>query len=175
MTDLTPAGDLAPTTGPELLDWYAYRMACCQWARDAATSRYAALLAQVDREEAYLRGTFGRAFEREVAAAINVQPGRAKSVKLGCATAGYRTTQGAVEIVDEAALLAEIARRPELAPMRRERTVVSVVKSVIRDHVENTGEELPGVRLEPAGEKFYMRAEFKQLLKTEEITKHEGH
>lgn len=156
-------GEPAPLVGFALMDWFSYRMACVEWARKTAKARYEALLKQAENEEAFLQQHYGRAFETEVAEAIQKQPGKAKSIKLGCATAGYRSTKGAVEVIDEDALLAEVAKRPELAELRRERLVISISRTAVREWIEKTGEELPGVQIEPPGERFYIRAELKAL------------
>jgi hypothetical protein len=106
------------------------------------------------REEAFFLGRYGTQLEQFARRKLAEAKGRRKTVRLPAGSLCFRNQPPHLVIEDEVAVLAWArAHAPALV-----RTVVSVSKSGLNEHVRTTG-ELPdrGVRVEGPLEKFSVR------------------
>ncbi|HZK82445.1 MAG TPA: host-nuclease inhibitor Gam family protein [Humisphaera sp.] len=109
---------------------------------------------RAQREEAFFMFRYGAELLDYARRKIAAQGGRRKSVNLPAGVVGFRHEGPKLLVDDEAAVIAWAKQHnPELV-----KTIENLSKSALNQHMEETG-EVPdvGIRIEPAGEKFYIR------------------
>jgi hypothetical protein len=108
-------------------------------------------LRRAEREERFFIERYGGQLENWARAEISRL--RRKSLKLPAGTIGFRKEPPRLMVSDESKLIAWCRRN--LAAAIRVQT--SVLKSLVRDHVAQTGESPDGAEISGGGERFYVR------------------
>ena len=96
---------------------------------------------------------FGGELEAWARRQIESQHDGRKSVALPAGMIGFRIEQARLDITDESALLAWCSIHLPHAV----RTVQSVMKTTVNEHVKTTGECPSGAEIAGGGEKFYVK------------------
>ena len=123
-------------------------------ARDYAehVKKWAALeLRRAEREERFFLERFGH--QIEAWARQQITGSRRKSLKLPAGTVGFRTELSKLEVLDEQKLIGW-CRKSLPAALRVE---THVLKSLVKDHVQHTGECPDGVDVAEGQERFFVR------------------
>jgi phage host-nuclease inhibitor protein Gam len=128
----------------KVIELRAYRQHVAEWA-EAETIR-------ADRQEAFLLHRFGAELERWTRDQLAQQRGR-KSIRLPAGKLGFRTSPTTLQINDEPRLLAWCQRHLPSAL----KAVQHVLKSVVMEHVKDTGELPDGSEITSGGERFYIK------------------
>lgn len=127
-----------------ILDSRRYKKRVEEWA--------ASEIRRAEREEAFFVTRFGRELEdwtREQIAALN----KRKSLNLPSGMVGFRVEPQKLNCLDESRLLAWCRRHLP----RAVKTSESIQKSVVSEHVRETGEVPDGAELGGGEEKFFIR------------------
>ncbi|HEY8668170.1 MAG TPA: host-nuclease inhibitor Gam family protein [Tepidisphaeraceae bacterium] len=106
---------------------------------------------RAEQEEAFFLQRYGH--QLEAWARQQIANARRRSVKLPAGTVGFRTDPPKLEVIDEAKLLSWC--RQELPAALRVET--HVLKSLVRDHVAQTGECPVGAEVGGGGQRFYVK------------------
>lgn len=106
---------------------------------------------RAEREEAFFLGRYGH--QLEAWARRQIAAGRRKSVKLPGGTVGLRVEPPKLDVTDEKKLIGWCQRSLPAAL----RVETHVLKSLVKDHVEQTGECPEGARVSGGGQRFYVR------------------
>jgi hypothetical protein len=106
---------------------------------------------RAERDEQFFLQRFGH--QLEAWAKGQIAKGRSKSVKLPAGTVGFRIEPPRLDITNEQRLIGWY--RTTLPGAIRIET--RVLKSVVKDHLEQTGECPDGVSIAGRGQKFYVR------------------
>lgn len=109
-------------------------------------------LRRAEREESFFLARWGRELEDWTRQQI-AQQHRRKSVALPAGTVGFRLEPPRFDYLDEVKLMVWCQRHVP----RAIKTTQSVLKSVLKEHVEQTGELPDGVAMSGGGEKFFIR------------------
>lgn len=138
-----------------LAPWYLQKEAEYDAAQKAITEHAALLLKQLGSKRVALQRYWGASFENQVRQDLEAQGGKKKSVTYATGTAGYRKTGGKDKLtIDDATAAMGWAKEqcPEAV-----KTVESLLKSELLKHTKDTGEVIPGTRLEttPVVDKFF--------------------
>lgn len=113
----------------------------------------AAELRRAQREEEFFLHRFGADLERWAREQIGtLQDGR-KSIAIPSGTLGFRTEATRLAITDEMTLLAWCKTHMPTAV----KTMESITKTSVMNHVKTTGECPSGAAIEGGGEKFYVK------------------
>ena len=106
---------------------------------------------RAEREERFFLERFGA--QLEAWARPQISDSRRKSLKLPAGTVGFRTEPVHLEVKDETKLMAWCQHNlPDAI-----RVQTQVLKSLVNDHVEKTGECPDGADLTGGGERFFVR------------------
>jgi hypothetical protein len=106
---------------------------------------------RAERDEQFFLQRFGHQLEAWTKAQI--AKGRSKSVKLPAGTVGFRIEPPRLDITNEQRLIGWC--RTTLPDAIRIET--RVLKSVVKDHLEQTGECADGISIAGGGQRFYVR------------------
>jgi hypothetical protein len=106
---------------------------------------------RAEREEQLFLYHYGHQLETWARSQIAV--GRRKCIKLPAGTIGFRTEPPKLEVADEAKVITWC--RQALPDALRIET--HVLKSLVKDHVQQTGEIPDGANVTVAGQRFYVR------------------
>ncbi|GBF04716.1 hypothetical protein DAERI_020313 [Deinococcus aerius] len=147
----------------ERLEWFVGKKADIQSKIARVKAQAAAMIRELEREEAGLDWRFGTQAERVLRAQLS---GRKKSVKFLVGTAGIRKAPGRVQVTDEATLeRAILTQAPYLDSVivtridtRTLNQLLKVEGDVAHLTEDGTRVELPGLSVTPVQEKFYVRA-----------------
>ena len=113
----------------------------------------AAEVRRAEREEAFLMRRFGAELEEWARRQVQTHHDGRKSVALPAGIVGFRGERTRLVVTDESALLAWCRTNLPQAV----KTVQSVAKSAVTDHVRCTGECPSGAEFGGGGEHFYVR------------------
>jgi hypothetical protein len=127
----------------KIVETRRYRRRIREWA-ELETRR-------AEREEQFFMMRFGRQLEDW--ALSQIAAGDRKSVKLPAGTVGYRTEAIRLEVKDEQRLIAWC--RQSLPDALRVET--HVLKSLVHDHLHQTGECPDGTDVAGGGQKFFVK------------------
>ena len=136
-----------------LHEWYLKQLGELETAQEKIKEHGKELLKQIAARERALAWKWGAEFQAEINQALAERGGKKKSIDTHYGRAGYRTLPARTTIIieDEAkAIEALDATYPEL--------LVKVINKIaLNDHIRQTGEEIPGLRIEAIGatERFY--------------------
>jgi hypothetical protein len=108
---------------------------------------------RAEREEKTLMFLFGRQLENWAKDEIAKLNGRRKSIALPPGTIGFRSVTAALHVDDEAQVMHWCRSHLPPAIVIAEK----LSRTVLKEHFERTGELPDGTRVEPGGEKFYLR------------------
>jgi hypothetical protein len=106
---------------------------------------------RAQREEQFFLGQYGH--QLEAWASSQITSGRRKCVKLPGGTVGFRTAPPKLDVTDETKLIAWC--RATLPGALKIET--HVLKSLVKDHVQQTGEYPDGTTITGGGQRFYIR------------------
>jgi hypothetical protein len=141
-------------TDEKTANWVVWRIVAARIRAERAAAFAAAESNRAEREEKFYLVRFGSQLEQFAREKLAQMKGRGKTVRLPAGSLCFRAQPPHLVIEDEAAVLAwASAHAPALI-----RTVKTVSKSGLNEHVRMTG-ELPdrGVRVEGPLEKFSVR------------------
>ncbi len=122
----------------------AYRERVQQWA--------AVEIRRAEREEAFFLSRWGQELESWGRQQIRAQK-KSKSLNLPAGTIGFRVEPQKLNWLDEDRLLAWCRRHLP----RAVKTTENILKSVVTEHLKNTGEIADGAEVGGGGEKFFIR------------------
>jgi hypothetical protein len=105
---------------------------------------------RAEREERFFLDRFGHQLERW--AREQMKNTRRKSIKLPAGAIGFRTALQHLEVADEPKLIVWCRRHLPSAL----RVQTHVLKSLVKEHVEKTGECPDGAEIASGGERFYI-------------------
>jgi hypothetical protein len=108
-------------------------------------------LRRAEREEQFFLYHYGR--QLEVWAKSQIGKGQRKCIKLPAGTIGFRTEPPKIDVADEQKLISW-CRRTLPDALRIE---THVLKSLVKDHVQQTGECPDGANITVGGQRFYVR------------------
>lgn len=138
-----------------LPNWYLGKVNDFKAAREMVKAQTDRLLRQIDAREKALAYNWGEDFRHQVMADLAGQGGKKKSVDYHLGRAGIRTSPArvAVTITNEAQAIEALETACPDAICRS----VRISSLILLEHVEATGEEIPGVRIDQleAAETFY--------------------
>lgn len=148
------------------LDWALSRVAdleqeksenaaIVQQAIDRLKVRLERLNAQADRGLTFFQSRIQAYAEAHRAELL--KGGKAKSRKLPHGTVAWKKVPAKATVADKDALLAWAKEQPVESGMVRFKEEAAWDR--IKEHVETTGEDIPGVELKPEGETFTVKAE----------------
>lgn len=106
---------------------------------------------RAQREEEFFLFHYGR--QLEIWARSQIAHSRRKCVKLPGGTVGFRTAPPKLDIADEDKLIAWCRQSLPHALQIQTR----ITKSLIKDHIQQTGECPDGLNISGGGERFYIR------------------
>ncbi|HEY1686479.1 MAG TPA: host-nuclease inhibitor Gam family protein [Tepidisphaeraceae bacterium] len=106
---------------------------------------------RAQREEEFFLFHYGH--QLELWARLQIASNRRKSVKLPGGTVGFRTEPPKLDVADEQKLIEWC--RTSLPDALQIKT--RVMKSIVKDHVQNTGECPEGTSVSGGGQRFYIR------------------
>ena len=125
-------------------DWFTLQQTMLDAARAAVKAQAKVMLRQIEARRKTLEWNWGREFRIQVDKDLRAQHGKKKSVDYEGGRAGYRIAGGketlVVEDEDAAATFAAMNVPDALK--------TEVLKSVLLEHAQATGEEIPGCRRE---------------------------
>lgn len=106
---------------------------------------------RAEREEEFFLHHYGHQLEAWARDQIDTK--RRKSLKLPAGTVGYRTVPPKLDVTDERKLIGWCRKSlPEAL-----RVETHVVRSLVKEHLEQTGEVPDGAAVAVGGERFYVR------------------
>ena len=143
-----------------VVDWFMEQLLMLDAAKAAIAANVHRLNDQIERRRKALEYRWGEKFESEVRKQLT---GKSKSIQTLFGRAGYRTVGGKPQIViedEEVAIDAASVSCPDAVKI-----LYRLGKTEVLKYTQETGEELPGTRLETpeAQEKFYATPEAKAL------------
>lgn len=103
------------------------------------------------REEQFFLFHYGLQLERW--AKSQIEGSRRKCVELPGGTVGFRTEPPKLDVADEKKLIEWCRQNLPFAL----RTDIYVLRSLVKDHVQNTGECPAGANISGGGQKFYIK------------------
>lgn len=106
---------------------------------------------RAEQKEQFFLFHYGRQLEEWAKAQIG--GGRRKCVKLPGGTVGFRTEPHKLDVADEQKLIAW-CRRSLPDALRIE---THVLKSIVKDHLQQTGEQPDGTSVTGGGQRFYIK------------------
>ena len=127
----------------KIIEARAYAKHVKAWA-DAEVRR-------AEQEEAFFLHRYGH--QLETWARQQIAEGRRRSVKLPAGTVGFRTDPPKLDVMDEERLVGW-CRKALPAALRVE---THVLKSLVKDHVAQTGECPDGAAVGGGGQRFYVK------------------
>lgn len=113
----------------------------------------AAELRRAQREEEFFLRRYGTELEAWARRQIEIQHDGRKSVSLPAGVMGFRIEQARLDLTDESALLAWCKTHLPAAI----KTVESIMKTTVTEHIKTTGECPSGAEIGGGGEKFYVK------------------
>ncbi len=128
----------------KIVEAHAYAARARAWA--------AAEVRRAERDEQFLLLRYGQQLEDWVRQQIAQQHDGRQSVNLPAGRLGFRTSPSTLVVTDERALMRWCREHLPSAV----RTVESVTKSVVTEHVRSTGECADGVELRGGVRQFYV-------------------
>lgn len=133
-----------------LATWYLGKLNEIEAKRALVKEQAAVMLKQLDSLEAYLVYRNGAEFKSCIDGMLQSQGGKKKSVDTLTGRAGYRRSSSKVTIIDTKVVLEWCkANCPQAIEPHIART------TPIKEHIENTGEEVPGVIYQTPQDVFY--------------------
>jgi len=157
--DLAEADHFTPPEMPEAFEvrdsssanWLVRKILEAR-AYAASVKEWAALeIRRAEREEKFLIDHYGHQLESWARQQINGS--RRKSIKLPAGAVGFRTESTKLDTLDEDKLV-KWCRRSLPAALQIQ---THVLKSVIKEHLEKTGECPDGAEIGGGGQRFYIR------------------
>ena len=142
---------LHESRGEETLpEWYLGQCAQLDALEAVIKEQYQARLADVQRRRRALAWRWGVQFREAVERDLQQQQGKKRSVNYSTGRAGFRKSRLSLEIADEQmAVEWAVVHKPQAVKR-------TVSRTVLKEHLEQTGERPIGVIVHPAGDdRFY--------------------
>jgi hypothetical protein len=120
----------------------------------------AAELRRAERQEQFFLMRYGRQLEDWTRLQIEQQHDRRRSVSLPAGNIGFRMEQTRLSVTDEAKLFSWAkANLPSAI-----RTVETITKTTLTEHLKATGEVANGAEIVGGAERFYVSAKYPKIL-----------
>lgn len=133
-------------------NWIVRRVTQARRYRTRVEEWAAAEIRRAEHEEAFFLTRYGNQLEVWLRATLATTP-RRRSVALPAGVVGLRARVARIVVIDESSLINWCQKvRPDAI-----KTNLTVLKTVLQQHLQTTGEVPPGVELGEGGERFFIR------------------
>lgn len=153
MMQMEPAPAIATNEAEAFLGRVARRHYLIEQEAVRIKEQMTAMLKGLAAKKAALDWLFGRQAEEYTRQLVSGK--KAKSIKLAHGTAGFRMTQGSVELLPEK--MEEIKAWAKANCPTALVTRVDIVKTPIKEHILATGDQVPGVIYHEPKDEFYLK------------------